>query len=170
MMLIVMPRKVSHKEGTKQSFYEGSDKYKIAGSLTTLWPSCYMALITMCYSTTFLSHPIGCDAIFLMGREWEDVVGEADQQGGTTRHKQQQKPAFSGHVAGFSTITGWEEHISHISVLEVVVIWWQACQMRSFQSTNSKRLQYQQIFPRKKPTFCKVGADMSGYLGPSAAF
>ena len=36
MMLIVMPRKVSHKEGTKQSFYEGSDKYKIAGSLTTL--------------------------------------------------------------------------------------------------------------------------------------
>ena len=82
MTLNVMPRKVSHKEATDGSFYEGSDKYKIAGSLTTLWPSCYMALITMCYSTTFLSHPIGCDAIFLMGREWEDVVGEADQQGG----------------------------------------------------------------------------------------
>ena len=82
MTLNVMPRKVSHKEATDGSFYEGSDKYKIAGSLTTLWTSCYMALITMCYSTTFLSHPIGCDAIFLMGREWEDVVGEADQQGG----------------------------------------------------------------------------------------
>ena len=34
--LIVMPRKVSHKEATDGSFYEGSDKYKIAGSLTTL--------------------------------------------------------------------------------------------------------------------------------------
>ena len=34
--LIAMPRKVSHKEATYGSFYEGSDKYKIAGSLTTL--------------------------------------------------------------------------------------------------------------------------------------
>ena len=53
-------------------------------------------------------------------------------------------------------LTGWEEHISHISVLEVAVIWRQACQIRSFQSTNFKRLQYQQIFPRKKLLFVRL--------------
>ena len=147
--LIVMPRKVSHKEATDGSFYGGLRQiyncWQPDNTLTILLHGSHHHVLL-----NDIPGPSNRVRCYLPNGERMRRCcrrGRPARRGppGTSNNKNLHSQAMSLVFP----LTGWEEHISHISVLEVAVIWRQACQIRSFQSTNFKRLQYQQIFPRK---------------------